>query len=163
MNNYIFKNNTINYIGDYCSHRGTPSLLRSDSMLKAIGKAINIRVSGYASAQIPLIILGNTPITRHYRKKVDFLKRAGIIQSFISLYPTLSNAIQNSKDKGFQTFKEQTALTEYVERLIHSEMNFFASMLSKKELGEMIHISSQKTDDISRAESFLNLIRKEES
>ena len=29
---------------------------RSDSMLKAIGKAINIRVSGYAASRIPIIV-----------------------------------------------------------------------------------------------------------
>jgi hypothetical protein len=32
-------------IGDFQTHQGNPGLLRSDSMLKAIGKSINIRVS----------------------------------------------------------------------------------------------------------------------
>ena len=69
-------------LGDYKSHRGNPGLLRSDSMLKAIGKSINIRVSDLAASSIPIIILGNTPITTSYFKKVDFLKNAGIIQGF---------------------------------------------------------------------------------
>ncbi len=31
-------------VGDYRTHQGNPGLLRSDTMLKAIGKSINIRV-----------------------------------------------------------------------------------------------------------------------
>ena len=42
-------------------------------MLKAIGKSINIRVSGYDASRIPIIILGNTPITESYISKVDHL------------------------------------------------------------------------------------------
>ena len=61
-------------LGDYKQHKGNPSLLRSDSMLKAIGKSINIRVSGIASAKIPIIVLGNSPITDSYVKKLIFLK-----------------------------------------------------------------------------------------
>ncbi len=56
-------------------------------MLKAIGKSINIRVSGNESATIPIVILGNSPITESYVKKVDFLKESGVIQNFISLNP----------------------------------------------------------------------------
>lgn len=54
VSNYKYDGNTINYIGDYKTHRGIPSLLRSDSMLKAIGKAINIRVSSVAANNIPI-------------------------------------------------------------------------------------------------------------
>lgn len=53
----------ITAIGDYKTHQGNPGLLRSDSMLKAIGKSINIRVSSFKSSTIPIIVLGNTPIT----------------------------------------------------------------------------------------------------
>lgn len=45
---YTYPNN-VEYVGDYKQHKGNPALLRSDSMLKAIGKSINIRVSGIAS------------------------------------------------------------------------------------------------------------------
>ena len=87
VNNFKFESDKIEFIGDYKTHKGSPSILRSDSMLKAIGKSINIRVSGKESTKIPIIILGNSPITKSYFKKVDFLKKAGIIQSFISVYP----------------------------------------------------------------------------
>jgi hypothetical protein len=43
----------------------------SDSMLKTIGKSINIRVSSFKAARIPLIVMGNTPITNSYYPKVD--------------------------------------------------------------------------------------------
>lgn len=47
VSNYAYRSgNTIIHIGDYKTHKGNPSILRSDSMLKAIGKSINIRVSG---------------------------------------------------------------------------------------------------------------------
>jgi len=52
--------------GDYKTHEGNPGLLRSDSMLKAIGKSINIRVSSFKASSIPIIIMGNTPITDNY-------------------------------------------------------------------------------------------------
>lgn len=51
-------------------------------MLKAIGKSINIRVSSFKASSIPVIIMGNTPITDNYYHKVDHLKKAGIIQGF---------------------------------------------------------------------------------
>lgn len=84
---YTKNNNQIDFVGDYKNHKGNPSLLRSDSMLKAIGKSINIRVSGLASTKIPIIILGNSPITTNYKSKVDFLKTSGVIQGFWSLNP----------------------------------------------------------------------------
>lgn len=45
VSNYQFEQpDLIKLIGDYKTHKGQPSLMRSDSMLKAIGKSINIRV-----------------------------------------------------------------------------------------------------------------------
>lgn len=74
VSNYKFiEPDKVELIGNYKSHKGNPGLLRSDSMLKAIGKSINIRVSGIESAKIPIIILGNTPIQTSYAHKVDFL------------------------------------------------------------------------------------------
>lgn len=56
-------------------------------MLKAIGKAINIRVSNPLSSNIPIIVFGNSPISKDYCDKVDILKNNGIIQGFYSLNP----------------------------------------------------------------------------
>jgi hypothetical protein len=159
VNNYQFNNNQVNFVGDYKTHKGNPSILRSDSMLKAIGKSINIRVSGSESTKIPIIILGNSPITSNYIQKVDFLKRAGIIQSFISLYPNPTlDFIKNTERKGFQTFSNYENLTSYITEVVYSDMNFFSSMLPKKMLGQIISISAKEKDDISKAVRFLRLI-----
>lgn len=88
VSNYKFTApDSVVFIGDYKTHKGNPSLLRSDSMLKAIGKSINIRVSGIESAEIPIVVLGNSPISENYSHKVDFLKTAGVVQGFWSLNP----------------------------------------------------------------------------
>ncbi len=159
VNNYKYINKQIKYIGDYKTHKGNPSILRSDSMLKAIGKSINIRVSGIESTKIPIIIIGNSPITKSYKKKVDFLKQAGIIQGFISVYPNpADDYIKESEKGGFQTFNDYNNLSKFITDLVKSDMNFFSSMLSKKKLGQIITISAKEKNDIAKAEKFLNLI-----
>ncbi len=163
VSNYqFFEPNQIKFIGDYKSHKGNPGLLRSDSMLKAIGKSINIRVSGNSSTKIPIIILGNTPITESYKEKVDFLKKSGVIQGFWSLCPNPTNAdfIVSTEGKGFHTFSNKDDLFEVCNELITSEMNYFSSMISKQKLGKIIRISNNEKSDIARAEKFLQLIQK---
>ncbi len=161
VNNYKYTNNRIEFIGDYKTHKGNPSILRSDSMLKAIGKSINIRVSDGQANKIPIIILGNTPISKNYLKKVDYLKKAGIIQSFISLYPNpMKDFIKNSKERGFQTFDNYHGLSKFISDLVNSDLHFFSSMLSQRKLGEIITISSKEKDDILKAEKFLRLLNE---
>lgn len=163
MSNYqLIKPSTINFIGDYKQHKGNPSLLRSDSMLKAIGKAINIRVSGVESAKIPIVILGNSPITENYAKKVDYLKESGVIQHFISLNPrpTDTEFVKNTIKKGFITVNSETSLAKICEVLVREDLYYFSSMISKKALGQIITISSKEKTDIARAEKFLSLIKE---
>jgi len=157
---YAYPNN-IEYIGDYKQHKGNPSLLRSDSMLKAIGKSINIRVSGIASRKIPIIVLGNSPITDSYIKKVDFLKTSGVIQGFWSLNPNPTNSdyIKKTPKLGFQTIINKEQLLNNCKELLTNDMNYFSSMISKMKLGEIIRIASQENSDIAKAEKFLTLIR----
>ena len=99
VNNYSYnkKTNKLQFEGDYTTHKGNPSLLRSDSMLKAIGKSINIRVSGIASSIIPIIILGNSPISTNYKKKVDILK-TGRCYSRIHFVISTSNYFMYKRD-----------------------------------------------------------------
>jgi len=161
VSNYKFINpNKIQLVGDYTQHKGNPSLLRSDSMLKAIGKSINIRVSGFESTKIPIIVLGNSPITNNYVKKVDFLKQSGVIQGFWSLNPNPTNIehIVKSPKLGFETIINENQLLNYCKTLINNDLNFFSSMIPKSDLGKIIKISSQETNDIARAEKFLTLI-----
>ena len=163
VSNYKFDKSTqaVEFVGDYKQHKGNPALLRSDSMLKAIGKSINIRVSGIASTKIPIIVLGNSPITESYSHKVDFLKTSGVIQGFLSLNPkpTNSDYIIDTEKKGFQTITNTNQLKAICKELVNNDMNYFSSMLSKNELGRIISIANQESDIIKKAEKFLILIK----
>jgi len=158
---YKHKHGELKYYGDYKSHKGNPSLLRSDSMLKAIGKAINIRVSGPSSTTIPIVIIGNTPINKSYIKKVDHLKNSGIVQGFISVYPkpSESNFIKETPEKGFQTVEDFDYLEKFITELAGGEVHYFSSMLSKKRIGQIIGISNKEKCVEKKAETFLNLLR----
>jgi hypothetical protein len=162
VSNYQFEQpDTIKIVGDYKAHKGQPSLMRSDSMLKAIGKSINIRVSGISSTKIPIVVLGNSPITDSYLKKVDFLKTSGVIQGFLSLNPkpTETSFSTSSPKGGFQTALNSNQVLDYCKELVTNDMNYFSSMLSKAKLGELITIASRENNDIAKAEKFLTLIR----
>lgn len=162
ISNYKFDvKNGVQLAGDYKSHKGQPSLMRSDSMLKAIGKSINIRVSGFASTKIPVIVLGNSPISDSYLKKVDFLKTSGVIQGFLSLNPapTTSAFITSSPKSGFQTVTNEEQVFNYCKKLVTNDMHYFSSMLSKQKLGKLIRLAYNETTDIAKAEKFLTLIR----
>ena len=162
VSNYKYTHpNKVELVGDYKQHKGNPALLRSDSMLKAIGKSINIRVSGIASTKIPVVVLGNSPITDSYIKKVDFLKTSGVIQGFWSLNPEPINSeyVKNTPKLGFQTILDEEQLFSNCKELINNDMNYFSSMISKLKLGEIIRIAGQETTDIAKAEKFLTLIQ----
>ena len=108
---FYLETGEIKCIGDYTTHQGNPGLLRSDTMLKAIGKSINIRVSGFQSSKIPIVVIGNTPITKMYYRKVDFLKKAGIIQGFYSVNPNpldepSKDNIKDTPERGFLRIDE---------------------------------------------------------
>lgn len=150
-------------IGDYRTHQGNPGLLRSDTMLKAIGKSINIRVSSFSASKIPIIIIGNTPITRSYYEKVDHLKRNGIIQSFWSINPSpLDNNGENIKStpyKGFYRFDDYEELKRNALNLLKEEREFFSSMQTRGRLGEIIEIANKENTYEAKAQKFLELLR----
>jgi len=150
-------------VGDYKTHTGQPSIRRSDSMLKAIGKSINIRVSSDKAARIPIIVIGNTPINAGYYKKVDHLKQNGIIQGFWSVNPKpLDNNGENIKKtpkNGFYRFDSYDELKEKSLELLKEERQFFSSMQNKKKLGEIIEIANKEQAYEQKAEKFLQLIK----
>lgn len=162
--NWELRDNELICLGDFKTHKGNPGLLRSDSMLKAIGKSINIRVSGCSASRIPIIILGNTPITQNYMPKVDHLFNAGIIQGFWSVNPCpLDNNgdnIRRTSSNGFIRMDSYSELEKNLEKLLSEELQFFSSMKSKSELGEIIEISSREQNFEKMADKFLSLIRK---
>jgi len=161
--NWELKDNKLICLGDFRTHKGNPGLLRSDTMLKAIGKSINIRVSGHEASRIPIVVLGNTPITESYIPKVDHLYKAGIIQGFWSVNPSpLDNDgdnIKNTTAKGFVRMDSYAELGNNLKRLFSEDLEFFSSMKSKKELGKIIEIANKEPTFEKKAEKFLSLIR----
>jgi hypothetical protein len=155
----------IECIGNFKTHEGNPGLLRSDSMLKAIGKSINIRISSPKATTIPIYVIGNTPITPSYYSKVDHLKTAGIIQGFLSVTPdpldNKGNCIKTTAKNGFYRFDSFSELNEYIHRALAEKRNFFSSMKSKNELGRIIEIADNETTYEKKAEKFLALLEDE--
>ena len=157
--------NSLACLGDYRTHQGNPGLLRSDSMLKAIGKSINVRISSREAAKIPIIVLGNTPIHESYSKKVDNLKRHGIIQGFWSLNPKpLDNgkeSISSTKGSGFIRFDSYKSFKREALNMLQNDLQFFAGMKSKTGLGKFIQIADGEDTYEKKATKFLELIGEE--
>jgi len=151
-------------IGDYRTHQGNPGLLRSDTMLKAIGKSINIRVSNFDASAIPIIVLGNTPITNSYYEKVDHLRKSGIIQGFWSVNPvprdTSKDDIKNTPANGFHRFDSYEELKTLSLELLKEDREFFSSMQNKMNLGKLIEIADRETTYEAKAQRFLSLLRQ---
>lgn len=165
---YKPKDSCLECIGDYTTHQGNPGLLRSDSMLKAMGKSINIRVSGFRASKIPIIVIGNTPISENYYSKVDHLKQAGIIQGFYSINPNPvdnpSNRknIKNTSKKGFLRFDDFGELKKALMVLLKEDREFFSGMRAKVELGKIVEIANRELSYEEKAEKFLELIRRDD-
>lgn len=151
--------NKIRCVGNYKSHKGVPSLLRSDSVLKAIGKSVDIRVCPQ-SATIPIVVLGNSPIGLSYIEKVDQLKQSGVVQSFISLNPKPieGDFIKASNCRGFITPSSYMELENICENILNTDFYYFSAMKNKQELGNIINLASREKSDVERAERFLQLI-----
>ncbi len=162
--NWEYKEGKLICLGDYRSHQGNPGLLRSDSMLKAIGKSINIRVSGPKASKIPIIVLGNTPITQSYIGKVDHLKRAGIIQGFWSINPEPlddnGESIRSTPNNGFVRFDSADELYEALAELVSEDKEFFSGMRTKRDLGQIIEVAAKENTYEEKAEKFLALIKE---
>ena len=153
----------IREIGDYRTHQGRPSFTRSDSVLKAIGKCIDIRVSSFKSSKIPLVILGNAPLSNGFCKKADYLRQAGIIQGFWSVNPfplTHGNTRKRSHHDGFIRFDNIEELNMTLNQLFKQELNFFSSMETPETLGQMIEIANKEETYEEKGLKFINLIKR---
>lgn len=159
VNNYELINDDIAFIGDYKTHKAHPSLTRSDSVLKAIGKAISIRVSSESARNIPIIILGNTHISNNYLSKIDHLGQYGVLQKIISLNPSL-NFIKNSPLEYFQTPQNLNELEKILENILKQDFYYFSAMLDKNKLGEIIQKSVDSKDKMQIAERFLAMLKE---
>ena len=66
--------------------------------------------------------------------------------------------IKTTPKGGFKTIERPEMLLGLIRHLIESDMNYFSSMISKRNLGELIAEADRESTDIAKAEKFLNLI-----
>lgn len=150
-------------VGDFRTHQGKPSFTRSDSILKAIGKCIDIRVSNLESTKIPIIVVGNAPLSNGFSKKADYLKHAGLIQGFWSLNPfplNHGNTRKTTPKGGFIRFDNTDELKLHLNRLFDQDLNFFSGMQSPNSLGKLIEIANQEKTYEEKGLKFLNLLKR---
>lgn len=150
-------------IGDYRTHQGRPSFTRSDSILKAIGKGIDIRVSNVKASKIPLIILGNAPLSNGFCKKADYLKTSGIIQGFWSLNPfplNHGNTRKRSHKNGFVRMDNVDELNMSLNQLFKQDLNFFSGMENPEKLGQLIEMANRENTYENKGLKFLNLLKR---
>lgn len=149
-------------IGDYRTHQGKPSFTRSDSILKAIGKCIDIRVFNRNSSKIPIIVLGNAPLSNGFCKKADYLKSAGIIQGFWSLNPfplNHGNTRKATPKRGFIRLDNTSELSKHLNDLFNQDLNFFSGMENLKNLGKFVESANGESTYEKKGLKFLNLIK----
>lgn len=165
--NWEYKeDNEINCIGDFTSHTGNPSILRSDSVLKAIGKSMNVRISSEEAKRIPILVIGNTPITTSYVEKIDKLKKSGILQGFWSLNPNPCDSdnrlnIKETKESGFVRIDSFEELKQKLENLLNTPLTYFSSMKTTKQIGYIIEQSNKEATYEEKGKKFLELLNKE--
>ena len=160
---YDVQTSHIREIGDYRTHQGRPSFTRSDSILKAIGKCIDIRVSNFKSSKIPLIVLGNAPLSNGFCKKADYLKKAGIIQGFWSLNPfplNHGNTRKRSHKNGFLRMDNTDEFNMSLDKLFNQELNFFSGMQNPKKLGQWIEVANREKTYQEKGLKFINLLKR---
>jgi hypothetical protein len=160
---YDVQTSHIREIGDYRTHQGRPSFTRSDSILKAIGKCIDIRVSNFKSSKIPLIVLGNAPLSNGFCKKADYLKKAGIIQGFWSLNPfplNHGNTRKRSHKNGFLRMDNIDEFNMSLDKLFNQELNFFSGMQNPKKLGQLIELANREKTYQEKGLKFINLLKR---
>lgn len=157
VNNWKYNNNgEVTCIGDVKTHKGNPSLLRSDSMLKAIGKSLNIRVSSKIASKIPIVVVGNTPISLNYSEKSARLSKLGFIQGFWCI----NTDYASENPRGYVQIKSEDDLSQNITKILSNDFQFFSSMKPHDELGRMIEVANREESYEKKAQKFLSLINE---
>jgi len=68
--------------------------------------------------------------------------------------------IKNTPAKGFIRMDSYVELETNLKRLFSKELEFFSSMKSRKELGQIIEIANREPTFEKKAEKFLSLIKE---
>ena len=133
-------------IADYDGHAGRPSIYRTDSILKATGKAAITR-SYPGSEHIPFVVVGNTPPPNMYRANVDGTVQSGLIQKWLSLTPNplvvepfKSPDRRNPKqtDGGFLRIDAMQELQDLLVSLLNHEWRYMGAMTDAGKIGRLI-------------------------
>lgn len=154
---------SVREVGDFRTHQGKPSFTRSDSILKAIGKCIDIRVSNFESTKIPIVVIGNAPLSNGFSKKADYLKKSGLIQGFWSLNPfplNHGNTRKTTPKGGFVRFDNTSELKMHLSGLFDRDLNFFSGMESPANLGKIIEMANEEETYENKGLKFLNLLKR---
>ena len=139
------KKDMTNPVSDYDGHQGRPSIFRTDSVLKAIGKATITR-SYKGSERIPFIVIGNTPPPTGYRPNIDKTVSSGLIQKWISLTPNpLVVKPQEGVGKrnpkattGFLRIDKIEELQKLLFELLTGEGHYMSAMVEAEKIGRLI-------------------------
>ena len=132
-------------IADYDSHSGRPSIYRTDSILKAIGKAAITR-SYRGSERIPFIVLGNTPPPKSYRANIDSTVTSGLIQKWVSVTPHPLVVCPNDESgqrnpkrtPGFLRIDHISELCNLMEVILDRPYRHMSAMVDVEKLGQVI-------------------------
>lgn len=131
---------------DYDGCSGRPSIFRTDSILKAIGKAAITR--GYPGGnKIPFLVVVNTPPpSKEYRESLGKTVESGLIQRWISLTPNplvvkphVSPDTRNPKfSPGFLRIDEVSELQSLLAELLARNLHYVSAMVEAEEIGRLI-------------------------
>lgn len=136
-------------VGDYDDHQGRPSIDRTDTILKAAGKAAIIRGTD-AGRTIPYVVIANSPPPSGYYGKIDATVQGGFVQKWLSVTPEpiwLNKAkAKGGKDRnptqtpkgGFVRLNTLSELIETVEWLLDTDWHFLGGMCDPETLGKLI-------------------------
>lgn len=150
---------------DFYQHNGRPSLSRTDSLLKAIGKGAIFR-STEKSRRIPYLVIGNCPPPEGYYAKIDGAVRSGLVQKFISLTPkpVLSGPpMRNPKETsggGFLRIDSMDELATFLKSVIDGKGVYLGRMVDRKELGEKLKALDSNGPSEEVADRFIEALLK---
>jgi len=155
---------SVNCIGDFRTHKGRPSVLRSDNVLKALGKAVEVRGNGYEGL---FIVLCNSPISNESLNQIDGWKQTGIVQGFFSVNPRPLNGQANEKDNpkgtpkgGFLRWDSPEEAKETLQGLVANKGLYFSGFLSMETLGRLIEYASRGKNFVEKARLFISELKR---
>ena len=157
---YNISSGSVEEIGDYRTHLGKPSFTSSANILNAVDSCFKIRFSSKKAADIPLIVIGNTPMSNGFCRRADYLKSFGVIQGFWSLnpFPLQKPTRKTSKNRGFYRFDNSDELKNSLNQLLNTDLKFISAMKSKKELSEIIDLVNLENTGENKLSKFISLI-----